>query len=202
MPPTVLPIITAVAGMGFLGWSAVLSTRAAFSRARKEDALPPPPQGGRVAAAPKPLPATLRELAQVELAGGERLGALGLRAFAYGTVLCLVGSSALLGLAAWALDVRSMAAFSEKMRCVMPQLRADFEGGLRPALGGIGLPVGSQGGAAAAAQREEEERVLEGVLAGLNSVDRAALKEALEAARGVDEEHAKKGHRAATPTTS
>ena len=190
---TILPIVTAVTGVALLGGGVVLGTRIALQRAREEsekrgkvgDAARAAAARAPAAAASLEVPASVRALAAQELPGGLRLGALGAKAVAYGTALCLGGSAAAALLAAWALDVRDLQGFAQRMHELMPGVRQHMERGLEPVLGGV-----TQGGRAMAraadgsvgsAVRAYVPRV-EGVgeeaeLAGLNSRERAAVRE-------------------------
>jgi hypothetical protein len=196
MPPsfnTILPIVTAVTGVVLLGGGVVLGSRSALQRAREEPekrkvgdpVRAPPAAAARAAAAALEAPSSVRALAAQELPGGLRLGTLGVKAFAYGTALCLGGGAAAALLAAWALDVRDLQGFAQRMHELMPGVRQRMERGLEPVLGGVaqgGRAVaraadGSVGSAVRAYVPRVEGAGEEAELAGLNSRERAAVRE-------------------------
>jgi hypothetical protein len=192
---SILPIVTGVTGVVFLGGGVLLGSRSALARAaedatekRRLGASPPPlplqpPLPGGAAA-----PASLRALAAHELPGGLRLGTLGVKAFAYGTALCLGGAGAAALLTAWALDVRDLQGFAARMHQLMPGVRESMERGLEPVLGGVtssGRAVARATDASlGSAVRAYAPRVTgadaEAELAGLNSRERKAVGEFYE----------------------
>ena len=192
---SILPIVTGVTGVVFLGGGVLLGSRSALARAaedatekRRLGVSPPLPLPAAALGDAAAAPASLRALAAHELPGGLRLGTLGVKAFAYGTALCLGGAGAAALLAAWALDVRDLQGFAARMHQLMPGVRERMERGLEPVLGGVtssGRAVARATDASlGSAVRAYAPRVTgadaEAELAGLNSRERRAVGEFYE----------------------
>jgi hypothetical protein len=169
------PLALLSAGVALLGGGAFLGARLSLRRAAAEEAV-----AGRAAGAP-PAAATVRGALR---AAGLPLSALAARAFLYGTLLCAAGGAAAAAAAAWALDVRSLQAFSDRLKTLGPGARASLAGAVVPALGAVEAggraAARAADGSVGAAVRAVAPRVDAGArddLAGLSASDRAALAE-------------------------
>jgi len=167
--------VTGVTGLLFLGGGAWLGARLTLSRARAEE-LAAAKKRGLAVPLPAALegPATVRALVSRELPGGQRLGNLGMRALAYGTVLCLCGATVATGVTAWVLEVRSLQQFSARMFEVMPRVRTKLEDALAPMLD---LVADGCKAAVRASVPQIKGASLEEELEGLNSREKKAMRE-------------------------
>ncbi len=163
-----------------------MGSQKALVRAREEEVGKR--RVGAPAAAAVEVPASVRALAAQELPGGLRIGTLGVKAFAYGTALCLCGASAAMVATAWALGVSDLQQFTARMQELMPGVRSSMERGLAPVLGGVsdsGRAVAratdaSVGSAVRTLVPRVQGRGLEQEMEGLNSKERKAVREWLE----------------------
>lgn len=126
---TFLPILSGIAGIGFLGVGAAYGVRRSLTKVHAEELAEK-----RIALKSASHPPTLAALAAQEIPGGLKLGQYAARAFLYGTALCLTGGVVSVLFVGWALGVKDAQGFTDKMLELMPSVKNRLMNAMGPTM--------------------------------------------------------------------